>query len=888
MERILAAHSQVRAMGELLCFSQAMKQVIGFADKSWLIPAGPSAAADPSAVAAIYRRNSSFLCEGAAYAIDKLPHNTDYLGAIRLALPDAIIIHLRRSPMDSLFSAFRRPFYGTFDWSFSQADLAAHHRNYRALMQHWRTALDGEGFIEVDYRDLVSDSEAQIRRVLAACGLPFEAACLDPRNAGGAVATASTAQVRRPINREGLGTWRRYAEGLAPLRELLQLPVLFDGSRLAEEIGRIPENAWRPHPQGFAGNDALPLITVDGDPSSDGRSGPMAPTEYLLDCPYLMQVLGALGATWGRSRLMRLSGSASVDAHVDTDYYWRDHMRVHVPIVTQPSVRFYCGDQDVHMAAGECWIFDTWSVHHVENDDTHARIHLVADTVGGDGLLTLMEGGRTLGEQRPDWAPRQVSPADGGPVRLAYEARNTPLVMTPWEVRDHILFLLSEAVPGSPQLQPVAQILNRFSMSWHSRWAAFGEDPAGRPAYEKLLAETWRQLSAQRVDELLLKNEMSFGRSLRKLIFNVALSGAQAEMDSERREAPGKPATPSPLAAPREISPAVVDQGAAVRPAATVGAAASSMSELRVPPLRAGPLFTSTMAFGGSKPTAAPASSRVGDPMFDRPIFIVSSPRSGSTLLFETLAQAAALYTVGGEAHALMEGIPAINPANRGYDSNRLTAADADAVTLRMLRERFRSELRDRGGVRPRVVDRVRMLEKTPKNALRIPFLAKAFPEARFVYLYRDPRQTLASMIEAWLSGRFQTYPRLPGWNGPPWSLLLVPGWRELNGKPLKDIVARQWATTTRILLQDLEALPADRWCPIRYDRFIGSPQSEIQALCQALGLTWDGPLASSLPLARHTVTPPDPEKWRAHAADIEAALPSLAGEMAKAEALVG
>ena len=132
----------------------------------------------------------------------------------------------------------------------------------------------------------------------------------------------------------------------------LQLPILFDAERLAAETAALPESAWRPHPKKFAGNDALPLITTDGDPDSDARAGPMQPTSHLLTCPYLMQVLDRLGATWGRSRLMRLSGDAEVSAHVDTDYYWRDHMRVHVPIVTQPTVRFFCGSEDVKHGGG--------------------------------------------------------------------------------------------------------------------------------------------------------------------------------------------------------------------------------------------------------------------------------------------------------------------------------------------------------------------------------------------------------------------------------------------------------------------------------------------------------------------------------------------------------
>ena len=68
-------------------------------------------------------------------------------------------------------------------------------------------------------------------------------------------------------------------------------------------------------------------------------------------------------------------------------------MRVHVPIVTQPTVRFLCGGEQVNMAAGEGWIFDTWSLHSVHNDATRARIHLVADTVGGRGMTALMEQG---------------------------------------------------------------------------------------------------------------------------------------------------------------------------------------------------------------------------------------------------------------------------------------------------------------------------------------------------------------------------------------------------------------------------------------------------------------------------------------------------------------
>src|SRR5262249_41357642 len=159
---------------------------------------------------------------------------------------------------------------------------------------------------------------------------------------------------------------------------------------------------------------ALALIAVDGDPNSDSIDGPMRPTPWLDRCPYLMQALEAIGAVWGRSRLMRLSGQAEVTPHVDINYYWRERVRVHVPIKTQPSVRFMCGDAEVNMAAGECWIFDTWRRHLVVNANDDERIHLVADTVGGDRFWHAVGAGRIPGVSPPaDWTPRQVPARPG-------------------------------------------------------------------------------------------------------------------------------------------------------------------------------------------------------------------------------------------------------------------------------------------------------------------------------------------------------------------------------------------------------------------------------------------------------------------------------------------
>jgi uncharacterized protein (TIGR03032 family) len=96
-------------------------------------------------------------------------------------------------------------------------------------------------------------------------------------------------------------------------------------------------------------------------------------------------------------------------------------------------------------------------------------------------------------------------------------------------------------------------------------------------------------------------------------------------------------------------------------------------------------------------------------------------------------------------------------------------------------------------------------------------------------------------MLAAWQSGEYVTYPDLPDWPGPPWSMLLVPGWRELAGKQLAEIVAAQWTATARVLLDDLDELPPERWCVVDYAALAAEPDREVERLCDFLDLEWDG-----------------------------------------------
>jgi len=320
----------------------------------------------------------------------------------------------------------------------------------------------------------------------------------------------------------------------------LQLPLAFDAEALAAEIAAIGESSWRPHPQGFPGNDALTLITTHGDPDSDALAGAMRPTPHLERCPYLMQVLASIGGTWGRTRLMRLSGQAEVSAHVDIHYYWRERARVHVPIVTQPTVRFVCGDAETNMRAGECWIFDTWRLHNVFNDHSLPRIHLVADTVGGEGFWNHLAGARPHDRQVPGWQVRHIAPRAGFVPELDYESRNMPLVMTPWEMREHIVFFLGEAERG-PQLGALHQILLRLSRHWQALWSCHGEDRAGWPRYRALLENARRELLEAGGAQVRLANGMGFVQALSASVLDVALGDQSVLMDADLRERPAAP-----------------------------------------------------------------------------------------------------------------------------------------------------------------------------------------------------------------------------------------------------------------------------------------------------------------------------------------------------------
>jgi len=311
----------------------------------------------------------------------------------------------------------------------------------------------------------------------------------------------------------------------------MQLPLSFDARVMAAEIEMLGEDVWRPHPQGFPGNSMLPLLALGGDPRNEGYSGRMLPTPELLRCPYVMQVLASLGATLGRTRLMRLAGQAEVTRHVDQGYYWAERVRVHVPIVTQPSVRFECGDEAVNMAAGECWIFDTWRQHRVINDASHPRIHMVADTVGGGRFWQLVAMGRPSRNDSAQWRPTLVPPNRDARPELALESVNIPEVMSPWEMDGHFRLIFGEAKEDAP-LAVARDMARLFKLEWRGLWARFGTSPEGAPAYRMTLGTF-----LERIEPVASKIELNNGVSCYGVI--LALIGKFAISPEPPAQSPG-------------------------------------------------------------------------------------------------------------------------------------------------------------------------------------------------------------------------------------------------------------------------------------------------------------------------------------------------------------
>ncbi|GHD14104.1 hypothetical protein GCM10007052_17440 [Halioglobus japonicus] len=229
IEQILASHSQVEGTAELADM-MALARKIAAKQRRDDPSRYPEALAESSAdqlaqMGQGYIDNTAVQrVTDAPYFIDKMPNNFVHVGLIQLVLPNARIIDARRHPMDCCFSGFKQLFASGQGFTYGQQRIGQYYREYVELMDHWDAVLPGR-VLRVQYEEMVADTENQVRRLLDYCGLPFEEACLNFHDNTRTVRTASSEQVRQPINRSGMDRWRPFEEWLDPLKEALG-PVL--------------------------------------------------------------------------------------------------------------------------------------------------------------------------------------------------------------------------------------------------------------------------------------------------------------------------------------------------------------------------------------------------------------------------------------------------------------------------------------------------------------------------------------------------------------------------------------------------------------------------------------------------------------------------------------
>ena len=396
-------------------------------------------------------------------------------------------------------------------------------------------------------------------------------------------------------------------------KPFFRLPVRFDAARLRAEAEALPESAWSRHPQVHEGNTAARMITAGGG-ENDEVVGEMKPTPALAASPYIQQVLASFNTVWSRSRLMRIAGGGSVPQHSDMNYHWFYRVRLHVPVVTRPEVRFHCAGESVHMGAGEAWIFDNWREHRVENPTSDARIHLVADTAGSSAFWRLVAKGQSKDFHQPGSDARLVSFDPAAHPRLLIERFNAAPVMPPAEVEQLTFDLLSDLAPADARPESAAavgRIVNamiEFCHDWRSLWSLHGDVQGDRGAYDELLRAT-RERLAQVPPVRVASTGYSAQAALNARVLTHLLGGGGGE---SRREA-----AEFNVAAP--------------------GARASSGTEtmtLELPHVELPTVEVPRIQAGASAPEPTAVQEQEPEPfrppLLERPIVILSAPRAGT------------------------------------------------------------------------------------------------------------------------------------------------------------------------------------------------------------------------------------------------------------------
>jgi tetratricopeptide (TPR) repeat protein len=229
LEQILSSHSQVDGTKELLDIPAIVRRLTG-RQRAGQEARYPQLLMELDVHQRLelgeeYLRRTRVQRGNASFFIDKMPNNFRHIGLIQLILPNARIIDARRHPMAACFSAYTQLFAQGQSFTYGLENIGAYYRDYLRLMDHWDLVLPNK-VLRVEYEDVTTQTEREVRRLLAYCGLPFESACLEFYRNERAVRTASSEQVRQPIYASAVDHWRHYEPWLDELKAALGPEVL--------------------------------------------------------------------------------------------------------------------------------------------------------------------------------------------------------------------------------------------------------------------------------------------------------------------------------------------------------------------------------------------------------------------------------------------------------------------------------------------------------------------------------------------------------------------------------------------------------------------------------------------------------------------------------------
>jgi len=310
-------------------------------------------------------------------------------------------------------------------------------------------------------------------------------------------------------------------------RPFIRLPFRFDAEQLAREAGQFDERTWMAHPSGLPGNSAIALISSEGG-DNDSFEGEKKPTPHLGKCGYVRQVMASFGEVLSRSRLMKLDAGAEVSLHVDFNYHWFSRVRIHIPVITNPAVIFHCGAEQLHMRAGDCWIFDSWRRHRVVNASADDRIHLVIDTAGSSRFWNLVRGVENNDPAATAAAARFVAFEPGREPTVRTERFASLPVMAPGECTALVEDLIADfsANPGNdPRLvASYASLMRDFAADWREAWLLYGHGAEGLRHYRALIEGTRGRLHPNRRALTASSNGIGVNAIFAQRVLNAALA----------------------------------------------------------------------------------------------------------------------------------------------------------------------------------------------------------------------------------------------------------------------------------------------------------------------------------------------------------------------------